>query len=112
MQPLLLSKGSNKHGDAWVCSRLSYLAYHTDCVLGNRPGIFNQQASGSVWADGEDPSSHARHLAAATGGASTTSSKANHLAELFQPPFELMSNMPWDAARDQGKDDEKWLLVN
>jgi len=23
-----------------------------------------------------------------------------------------MSNLPWDAARDQGKDDEKWLLVN
>jgi UBX domain-containing protein 7 len=23
-----------------------------------------------------------------------------------------MANMPWDAARDQGKDDQKWLMVN
>lgn len=34
------------------------------------------------------------------------------LAELFRPPFELMFQQPWDKARDEGKEQEKWLLVN
>jgi hypothetical protein len=51
-------------------------------------------------------------LAQATGGASEHSSKAARLAELFRPPFELMNQISWDAARDKGKDEAKWLLVN
>jgi hypothetical protein len=51
-------------------------------------------------------------LAEATGGASETSSKAARLAELFRPPFELMHQVPWDAARDKGKEEGKWILVN
>jgi UBX domain-containing protein 7 len=51
-------------------------------------------------------------LAAATGGASEASSKAAKLAELFRPPFELMTRLPWDDARQQGKDESKWILVN
>lgn len=31
---------------------------------------------------------------------------------MYRPPFELMSKLPWDAAREEGKDTEKWLLVN
>lgn len=34
------------------------------------------------------------------------------LAEMYRPPFEIMSRLPWDQARQDGKDDEKWLLVN
>lgn len=34
------------------------------------------------------------------------------LAEMYRPPFEIMSRLSWDAARDEGKEDEKWLLIN
>jgi hypothetical protein len=34
------------------------------------------------------------------------------LAEMYRPPFELISPLSWDHARDEGKDMEKWLLVN
>ena len=34
------------------------------------------------------------------------------LAELFRPPFEIMYQGSWEKARDMGKDEEKWLLVN
>lgn len=36
----------------------------------------------------------------------------NMLAELFRPPFEIMYQGSWEKARDMGKDEEKWLLVN
>lgn len=80
-----------------------------------RPGIFNQQAgSASIWNDGDNNESDLRRqrLARATGGASEQSSKANLLAELYRPPFELMSRLPWDDAREEGKAEEKWILVN
>jgi hypothetical protein len=51
-------------------------------------------------------------LAVATGGASEASSKAVRLAELFRPPFELMNQIPWDEAREKGKEEFKWILVN
>ena len=31
---------------------------------------------------------------------------------MFRPPFEIMSRLSWDEARDEGKQDEKWILVN
>ena len=34
------------------------------------------------------------------------------LAELYRPPFELMFQQSWDKARDEGKEQEKWILVN
>ena len=40
------------------------------------------------------------------------SSKSRTLAEMYRPPYELMSRLPWDQARQQGKEDEKWILVN
>jgi hypothetical protein len=51
-------------------------------------------------------------LSFATGGASDRSTKANSLAEMFRPPFEIISRLTFDAARDEGKEQEKWLLVN
>ncbi|CAI6341702.1 unnamed protein product [Periconia digitata] len=81
-----------------------------------RPGIFTQrtpQAQSSVWENSSaDSSARRRELATATGGASETSSKNNRLAELFRPPFEIMYQQPWEKARDDGKADEKWILVN
>ncbi|KAF1943480.1 hypothetical protein EJ02DRAFT_485780 [Clathrospora elynae] len=78
-----------------------------------RAGIFNQRtAQPSVWEDTADSSARRRELATATGGASEQSSKMNMLAELFRPPFEIMYQGPWEKARDMGKEEEKWLIVN
>ncbi|GKZ32334.1 hypothetical protein AbraIFM66950_001659 [Aspergillus brasiliensis] len=76
----------------------------------NRPGIFNQRDT-SIWS-GEDDTSERERLAAATGGASEASNKSNMLAEMYRPPFEIMSRLPWDLARQEGRDNEKWLMVN
>lgn len=38
--------------------------------------------------------------------------RASRLAELFRPPYDLMAHYSWDEARDEGKEQEKWLLVN
>ncbi|KAI5243870.1 hypothetical protein E4T43_04035 [Aureobasidium subglaciale] len=82
-----------------------------------RPGIFNQV---SVWDDANnsgiatpsDPEAHRRNLARATGGASEQSSKSTLLAELFRPPTDLMSPLSFQDARDEGKEEEKWIIVN
>jgi hypothetical protein len=34
------------------------------------------------------------------------------LAEMYRPPFEIMCRLPWDLARAEGREKEKWLLVN
>lgn len=31
---------------------------------------------------------------------------------MYRPPFELMSRLPWDVAREEGRENEKWLLIN
>ncbi|KAL4881385.1 hypothetical protein BJY04DRAFT_207501 [Aspergillus karnatakaensis] len=79
---------------------------------GNRPGIFNQRDTSSIWTGEDEDETHRERLAEATGGASEKSEKQNFLAELFRPPFEIMSRLPWDHARDEGREKEKWLLVN
>ena len=79
----------------------------------DRPGIFNQNATGSIWNDADSSeASHRSRLACATAGASESSSRSNMLAEMYRPPFEIMSRQPWDQARQEGKEGEKWLLVN
>jgi thioredoxin-related protein len=82
--------------------------------LGGAPGIFNQRETASIWANDStaDPESRRRELSRATGGASEQSSKSTLLADLFRPPFDLISPLPFSAARDEGKDTEKWILVN
>ncbi|TKA49308.1 hypothetical protein B0A49_13080 [Cryomyces minteri] len=80
---------------------------------GGRPGIFNQRPIASVWDDdGADEATHRQNLAAATGGASENSSKSTLLADLFRPPFELMTHQDWEGARAEGKDLQRWILVN
>lgn len=79
----------------------------------DRHGIFNQATGPSIWNNGDgQPGSHRDQLAQATGGASEASSKSNLLAEMYRPPFELISRLTWDEARQQGKTCEKWILVN
>jgi len=79
----------------------------------DRHGIFNQATAPSIWNDANGRSgSHRDQLAQATGGASEASSRSNLLAEMYRPPFELMSRLPWDQARQQGKDGERWIIVN
>ncbi|KAF3353734.1 60S ribosomal protein L18-B [Verticillium dahliae VDG1] len=67
---------------------------------------FNHDAS--IW-DGDGP-----HRSAGYGGGTTSASdaRAQRLADLFRPPYDLMSTAEWDDAREQGKEDKKWLLVN
>ncbi|KAL5340531.1 hypothetical protein BJX70DRAFT_361279 [Aspergillus crustosus] len=79
---------------------------------GNRPGIFNQRDTSSIWTGEAEEESHRERLAEATGGASEASDKQSFLAELFRPPFEIMSRLPWDLAREEGREHEKWLIVN
>lgn len=59
----------------------------------------------SVW---EDSSRTSR--TASLGGSET--SRATRLAELFRPPYDLMSHLSWDDAREEGKEQKKWILVN
>jgi thioredoxin-related protein len=77
-------------------------------------GIFTQQdVQSSVWEDRDaDPAARAAALARATGGVSNTSNKAASLAEMFRPPFEIIARIPFEHAREEGKDKKKWLLVN
>ncbi|KAL8675325.1 MAG: hypothetical protein Q9168_000282 [Polycauliona sp. 1 TL-2023] len=79
----------------------------------DRPGIFNQSTTASIWNEESSSSADPRdRLSRATAGASDASSKSRTLAEMYRPPFELMSRLPWDQARQQGKEGEKWILVN
>ncbi|KAI4278446.1 MAG: hypothetical protein LQ337_000999 [Flavoplaca oasis] len=79
----------------------------------DRPGIFNQATTDSIWNEDRSGTADSRdRLARATAGASEMSSKSRTLAEMYRPPYELMSRLPWDQARQQGKEDEKWILVN
>ncbi|KAI9053556.1 hypothetical protein LZ554_002511 [Drepanopeziza brunnea f. sp. 'monogermtubi'] len=77
----------------------------------SRLGVFNQIPVPSIW-ESEHPDVRREGLAQATGGVSESSSKNARLAQLFRPPFELMLQVPFDVAKDKGKKDEKWILVN
>ncbi|EME80130.1 uncharacterized protein MYCFIDRAFT_155932 [Pseudocercospora fijiensis CIRAD86] len=78
------------------------------------PGIFNQRGSASIWNDydASDPVASRAALSRATGGASDQSAKSNLLADLFRPPVDLITPLSLADARDEGKDQEKWILVN
>ncbi|KAG6040513.1 hypothetical protein E4U41_000334 [Claviceps citrina] len=63
-------------------------------------GPFGQR----IWGDG--PSS------ANPANPADRSSHARRLEDLFRPPYDLMSRIPWEQARMLGKEDKKWILVN
>lgn len=66
----------------------------------------------SIWADREAAMSSQERLSRATGGASDANSRSNLLAEMFRPPFEIITRLPFDLARDEGREKEKWILVD
>ena len=69
-----------------------------------------ERSTPNVWAsEGAD---HSGLLSGAAGGASESSSRPSKLAEIFRPPFEIMTNLSFQDARDEAKDVEKWILVN
>ncbi|MCJ1387813.1 hypothetical protein MMC18_000656 [Xylographa bjoerkii] len=77
----------------------------------NIPGIFNQRpGSSSIWNQNGSPisSEHVQTSRAPAGA----SDKHTLLAEMYRPPFDLMSRLSWEDARTEGKDTEKWILVD
>lgn len=82
-------------------------------VGGASRGIFNQRST-SVWDQNEVSSAERRNrlLAEATGGASESSSKSTRLAEMYRPPFEIISPLSLEDARAEAREQEKWILVN
>lgn len=65
----------------------------------------------SIWEDNSG-TSLPTYSAAAGGSMDAPQSRAQRLADLFRPPYELMDHMAWDDARAVGKEDKKWILVN
>lgn len=51
-------------------------------------------------------------MSEATGGASEASAKSNKLAEMYRPPYEILSHFDLSEAREEARDSEKWILVN
>ncbi|PUU75805.1 thioredoxin-like protein [Tuber borchii] len=69
-----------------------------------------ERSTPNVWAsEGAD---HSGLLSGFAGGASESSSRPSKLAEIFRPPFEIMTNLSFQDARDEAKEVEKWILVN
>ncbi|KAF3906532.1 hypothetical protein ABW20_dc0107457 [Dactylellina cionopaga] len=78
-------------------------------------GIFNQREPEEdplAFGDDTPSATRRRRLAQATNGASEVSSRASRLAELYTPPFDIMTRADFSSARDIGKERLKWLMVN
>ncbi|MCJ1386966.1 hypothetical protein MMC17_010095 [Xylographa soralifera] len=77
----------------------------------NVPGIFNQRpGSSSIWnQDGSPMNSERVQNTRAPAG---PSDKHTLLAEMYRPPFDLMSRLSWEEVRTEGKENEKWILVD
>ncbi|KAJ8129439.1 hypothetical protein O1611_g4194 [Lasiodiplodia mahajangana] len=71
----------------------------------NPPNPFDQ--SPSIWDDASAPP-----LLPDTRSDQNPTSRAAMLRDLFRPPHDLMSDATWDEARDEGKEDKKWIMVN
>ncbi|ORY87625.1 hypothetical protein BCR37DRAFT_375494 [Protomyces lactucae-debilis] len=87
-------------------NRFDALAGTSSRPTGSR-GVFNQVAP-SVW----DEAHAEQGLREATGGASAQSAKSSRLARLFQPPFDLMAHIDLTTAREQAKEELKWIMIN
>ncbi|KAI5858274.1 hypothetical protein GGS23DRAFT_332810 [Durotheca rogersii] len=68
---------------------------------------FNQ--SSVDWFDTEEAVHAPASRAPETASASSTSRR---LRDLFSPPTSLITRLPLDSARDVGKEEKKWILVN
>ncbi|KAK2022424.1 UBX domain-containing protein [Colletotrichum zoysiae] len=61
----------------------------------------------SIWDDDNPTPAQPSQPAQSEGG-----TRAQRLAELFRPPYDIMSRLDWDEARQEGKDEKKWIMVN
>ncbi|GAP86107.2 putative ubx domain protein [Rosellinia necatrix] len=61
----------------------------------------------SIWDDGSVPP-----IPLNPDADQSSRSRAAMLRDLFRPPHELISDATWDEARDEGKVDKKWIMVN
>ncbi|KAI0872116.1 hypothetical protein GGS24DRAFT_28268 [Hypoxylon argillaceum] len=73
----------------------------------NRNPVNPFDQSPSIWDDTSAPP-----LLPNTRSDQNPTSRAAVLRDLFRPPHDLMSNATWDEARDEGKEDKKWIMVN
>jgi len=87
-QPRSRSPREGMHGDGGANG--NYAA--------GRPNPFNQ----NMW-DSPDGS---------IAPAGPPGSRTQRLTDLFRPPYDLISRLGWDEARDEGKETKKWILVN
>ncbi|KAI0466406.1 hypothetical protein F4859DRAFT_497312 [Xylaria cf. heliscus] len=69
------------------------------------PNPFDQTPS--IWDDASAPP-----LLPNTRSDQNPASRAALLRDLFRPPHELISDATWDEARDEGKEEKKWIMVN
>lgn len=77
----------------------------------SRPRPSGNPFGQSIWEDPDNTPVAPPSFASAAGGSSQPS-RAQRLADLFRPPYDLMDNLTWDEARTLGKEDKKWILVN
>ncbi|KAI1110832.1 hypothetical protein F5Y14DRAFT_339506 [Nemania sp. NC0429] len=73
----------------------------------NRNPINPFDQSPSIWDDASAPP-----LLPETRPDQNPASRAALLRDLFRPPHDLMSSATWDEARDEGKEEKKWIMVN
>ncbi|KAK7970657.1 UBX domain-containing protein 5 [Apiospora saccharicola] len=45
-------------------------------------------------------------------GPAPSTSRSQRLADLFRPPYDIISRCSWDEAREMGKEEKKWIMVN
>ncbi|KAI8623848.1 hypothetical protein F5Y19DRAFT_344084 [Xylariaceae sp. FL1651] len=71
----------------------------------NPANPFNQTPS--IWDDPSAPPAPPNRRA--TG---QPTPRAALLRDLYRPPHDLISDATWDEARDEGKEEKKWIMVN
>ncbi|KAK7989154.1 hypothetical protein PG989_009469 [Apiospora arundinis] len=78
----------------------------------NRPA--GNPFSQSVWDDPNATSAGVPPvpMGSRPSGPAPSSSRSQRLADLFRPPYDIISRYSWDEAREIGKDEKKWIMVN
>ncbi|KAK4167130.1 hypothetical protein QBC43DRAFT_8441 [Cladorrhinum sp. PSN259] len=64
----------------------------------------NNPFARSIWDDPSQPG--------APESGDSASARQARLVDLFKPPFDLMQRIPLDEAREDGKEEQKWVMVN
>ncbi|KAI1176976.1 hypothetical protein F4777DRAFT_231438 [Nemania sp. FL0916] len=91
--------------DAAVLEQIRARQSHRRTQNRNPPNPFDQPPS--IWDDASTPPT-----APSTRSDNAPTSRAAYLRDLFRPPHDLLSDATWDEARDEGKEEKKWIMVN